>query len=178
MTNVQKTSTGLQTALVGLFGVIICTGNTAVAYPAGTTVSTGSNPIASFSGVLTIDTSGSPTSTELVSIPSDQALILTDISLYTRSNDPQCMDMMEISLATDEGLTGSYNLATRYCYGSNFCSTDGVGMVQRLQSGLRVSPGTTLTLTNTKYHTWTWSGCSGGRNVALQYTISGYYAQP
>ena len=164
-------------ALLGL--ITLGTGNTAAAYPAGAAVSSGSNPIASFSGVLSVDTSSSsPVSTELISVPSDQALILTDLSFYTRSNDPACMDMIQIQLSTAEGDVGNYEVATRYCYGSNSCFADGTSVEQSLRSGLRVNPGTTLTLSNSKYQTWTWTGCYGSRTVSIQYTISGYYAQP
>ena len=166
-----------QMALLSL--TLLATGSPAAAYPAGAAVSVGSNPIASFSGVLSVNTSSStPTSTALVSVPSDQVLILTDISFYARSNDPQCMDMMQITLTNEDGPTGNYDLATRFCYGSNGCSSDGVNVEQSLRSGLLVSPSTTLSLSSSKYQTWTWSGCNSSRAVSIQYTISGYYAQP
>lgn len=144
----------------------------AIGYPAGAAVSYGSNPVASFAGEI----SGTG-STSLVAIPSGTDFIVTDISLNAKSLDNDCMDMIETKLSTDSTDIAVYDMSTRYCYGSN-CYSDGLKVNQTLQSGLRVPAGSTLTLNSNLYNSFTYSGCSSGRDTTVKYTIAGYYAQP
>jgi hypothetical protein len=144
----------------------------AVGYPAGAAVSLGSNPVASFAGE--IDGTGS---TSLVSVPLSSDFIVTDISLNAKSLDSDCMDMIETKLSTDTADLAVYDMSTRYCYSSN-CYSDGLMVNQALESGLLVPAGSTLTLHSNLYNSFTYGGCSSGRETTVKYTIAGYYAQP
>ena len=144
----------------------------AVGYPAGAAVSYGANPVHSFSGVAS-----ATGTTDLGSIPAGQDFILTDISLIAKSGDVDCMDMIDVRLATSSGDIATYDVSTRYCYSSN-CYSDGKDVDASLVSGLKIEAGETLSLHTDLYSSFTYMGCSVSRGTAVNYTISGYYAQP
>ena len=144
----------------------------AVGYPAGPTISYSQNPVVSFGGVV----SGTDT-VSLETVPSDQALIVTDVSLIPQSLDPDCMDMIEVRLSTGTGDLAVWDTSTRYRY-SAACYSDGRAIEQSLHSGVKVAEGESLTLTTNLYNSFTYSGCSSSRSTSVKYTISGYYAQP
>ena len=144
----------------------------AVGYPAAAAISGGVNPVQSFAG--NIPGTGS---TSLFTVPAEQDFIVTDISFAATSTDTDCMDMIDAQLTTESGAIAVYDLSTRYCYSSN-CYSDGAHVGLSLTSGLRVPSGSTLNLETNLYNSWTWSGCSSGRDTKVKYTVAGYYAQP
>ena len=144
----------------------------AIGYPAAPAVSLGANPIQSFAG--TIPGTGS---TSLFTVDADQDFIVTDISFAATSTDTDCMDMIDAQLTTESGAIAAYDLSTRYCYSSN-CYSDAGHVGLSLTSGLRVPAGSSLSLETDLYNSWTWTGCSSGRDTKVKYTIAGYYAQP
>ena len=116
----------------------------AAGYPAGATVSMGSNPLWSVGGA--------PSSTETLTAPSDQDMIITDVHF---SNTDAHWLRLEMQLA-----------------GATVASFVSDGTTDRpqisLQSGIRVPAGQTMTMGFDGYY-----GLSSAR-----YTLSGYYAQP
>jgi hypothetical protein len=118
--------------------------SSAVGYPAGAAVSMGSNPLWSVGGT--------PTSTETLTAPADQDMIITDVHFAN----------------TD----GHWLRLEMHLSGSTVAAFISDGTTDRpsvsLQSGIRVPAGDTLSMGFAGYH-----GLSTSR-----YTVSGYYAQP
>jgi hypothetical protein len=120
----------------------------AIGYPAGGTISLGSNPVWSIGGDMG---SGSHT----VVTAADGDLIITDISLS--SNLPSWW-RMKLQLSGGTGLA--------YFSGEDSHTRP---LNRTLSSGLRVPQGDSLVLN--------WEGNYGGHSD-YRYTLSGYYAQP
>jgi len=144
----------------------------AIGYPAGSAVSYGANPVWSVGGVINGDGSA-----DLLTAPADQSLVVTDINLSVTSNSSGCSGVVDVGL----GNSGASDLSTadlgRFGLG---LSRDNYSYTQydpisstHLQSGVKVDPGDTLSL----FADMRWDVyCSGG--IAMNYLISGYYAQP
>jgi hypothetical protein len=120
----------------------------AVGYPAGGTVSLGSNPVWSIGGDMG---SGSHT----VVTAADGDLIITDISLSST-------------------LSGYYHMKFQLSDGTGLAYFSGENPNTRplnrtFSSGLRIPEGDSLTLD--------WEGSYGGHSE-YRYTFSGYYAHP
>ena len=101
----------------------------AVGYPAGASVSMGSNPVWSMGGL--------PTATETLTAPAGQDMIITDVHF---ANTAGSWIRLEMTLAGD-GLVAAF-------------ISDGTTDRQpaALQSGIRVPAGETLTVAFAAYH--------------------------
>ncbi len=145
----------------------------AIGYPAGPTVSLAHNPIQSYGGVLEADSS-----VTLDTLPADQDFIVTDVTFSARSNDHDCLDRIEVRLASSGTTVGSYLASTAYSRGSSTNLTRAEPVSVSMASGIEISAGGTLELHTSLFSSFTYSGCSSSRGAAIQYAVSGYYAQP
>ena len=131
----------------------------AVGYPAGAAVSYGANPVFSVGGHP-----GSSDTTTVLTAPSDQAAIVTDLAITAIGYDGGMACTTTVTLL-DPGGTNSaaYRVASNSGpYTSTFAPTS---VVQSFSSGIAVAPGDTLRI-------------SVSGTCTVSYTLSGYYAQP
>ena len=139
----------------------------AIGYPAGASVSYSGNPVVSVGGTL----DGTETDVPLVA-PVDQAFIVTDVVLSTMDSTHVCRGGVRVDLSSDGSLVGRFSVGLSipvYDYGE-YQSNNAV----RLESGIRIAPGKSLTIQAAERLTWS---CSGS-GMEVHYTLSGYYAQP
>jgi len=129
----------------------------AVGYPAGAAVSAGENPIVSGTGQL------ETTATAVFSVPVDQRLIITDIITSARTGSTSsCPSSYSKELWIE---TSSGELLARI----GLHGLTSTANLLSYRTGLVVPPGETVTVRRT-------GSCSSG--IYLNYSISGYYAQP
>jgi hypothetical protein len=161
----------IATLAIGL-GFSLSSSN-AVGYPGGAAVSYGSNPVQSFGGSLAADSSAT-----LLTVPTDQSFVVTDVRLTAKSTHNGCMDKVDVEVFAADTTVAAYNVSTSYEreYFGNHTLADSV--TESMVSGLRIQGGEALSLSTSLYNTFTYSGCSSSRAVTVMYTLSGYYAQP
>ena len=140
-------TTGLAICL-GATGAMALLPTTAIGYPAGSAVSMGSNPVQSWGGTTSSDV--------VLSAPSDQDLVITDVHL---SCNYMCETRVELQ-RSDSSMVGMFWISGGY--GSSY---DSQSVEQMFSSGLRIPAGQSLSLYS-----------SSGSSVA--YMFSGYQAQP
>ncbi len=144
----------------------------AVGYPAGAVVSAGANPIVSVGGEVR-----HASSTDLLTAPSDQDIILTDLVL-TSWSDMDCKRSHQSRLILSSGTvvgefeTNSGNAMRYYDYDSD----SGLSISHSFSSGLRVPAGETLSLEVNQ--TGNFGSCDSGGGYGVRYAVSGYQAQP
>jgi hypothetical protein len=134
---------------LGATGAAVLIPQTAVGYPAGASVSTGTNPVDAWAGTV-----GSST-TSILTAPADQDIVVTDVHL-------SCNYMCEtrVTMTRSDGTTvGSFWVSGGY--GSSY---DSLSVQQQFSSGIPVPAGQNLSLQS-----------SSG---TIAYTLSGYLAQP
>jgi hypothetical protein len=139
----------------------------AVGYPAGAAVSYSGNPVVSVGGTL----DGTETDAPLVA-PIDQAIVITDVVLSAMDSNHVCRGGVRVDLSSDGSLVGRFSVGLAipvYDYG-DYQPINAV----RLESGIRIDPGKSLTIQAPERNTWS---CSGS-GMEVHYTLSGYYAQP
>ena len=148
----SKFHLALTTALalgMGAAGSAALLPHTAVGYPSGASISTGSNPVQSWAGTV------SSSSTTIFTAPEDQDIVVTDVHLscnYTCDT--------RFTMTRSDGTTiGSFQVSGGY--GSSY---DSLSIQQQFNSGLPVPAGQTLTIQTT--------------HDTVSYTLSGYLAQP
>jgi hypothetical protein len=153
-------TTGLAIAL-GATLMTVVGSNDATAYPSGA-VSFGANPVWSVGGNV------STSSDLLVTAPSGQTAVLSDVVLTMYQNSDQC----EISITNGAGdnlgefRLHSYMIDTHNSWGNARSSaTQPVSIQHTYSSGISIDGGDSLYLTET--------GACG-----VSYSISGYYAEP
>ncbi len=145
----------------------------AIGYPAGTSVSYGANPVWSAGGTITGDGDA-----VLLTAPSDQALVVTDIDLSISSPNGYCSTVVAVGLgnsaasSVDSADLGRFGLGVNrenhsYTLYKPTYST-------HLQSGAKVDPGDTLQV----FSDVRWNDYCSTADVSVHYMISGYYAQP
>ena len=137
---------------------------TAGAYPAGPSISTGSNPIVSAGGSFE-----GPGSEAALSAPDDQDLIITDVMLGLPQSNEYCRGNGTVHLRDGAGNSyGEFAVGTTHMGNAQATPT-----VFHARSGLRVPAGTSITLS------WTWDyNYCGTSTYDLVYTLGGYLAQP
>ena len=145
-------------ALVGFGAAHLLSSGDAVAYPSGAAVSYGADPVVSTGGVIDL----SSPATAVLTAPSDQALIVTDVVLtLTRGGSTVCDQT--VTLATGSGdVIAQFSVVGHGSINGNMAPY----VAHAFSSGLPVPPGETLDLT------------AGTSNCDVYYTLSGYYAQP
>ncbi len=128
----------------------------AIGYPAGAAVSYGSNPVWSVGGQ--IDSSGT---TVVFTAPPEQDAVITDV--YVTPTCANCSPRVTIDTATDR--LASYRYWQFKDGGSNADSVVSPHTIkQQFQSGVRVPAGEEVSITLSSH--------------SVDYTLSGYYAQP
>ena len=121
------------------------------AHPLGSAVSTGTNPIVNAAGRR----SDGPGFETVLTAPADQDIVITDLVF---SVEPGGSSQPILKLASTGTIVGRY-----FIYGANF---NGGGLTHlSLQTGLRVPAGDTLQLDPDSWN-------------ILNYSLTGYYAQP
>ena len=137
----------------------------AIGYPAGAAVSMGSNPLFAKGGELS--TSG----TTAFTAPADQAAVVTDVLISGNDEDADCGGHNKVTLKVGTDVVSEIvvGLTRDSTYSSHY---DPVVQL-KMQSGIPVPPGASLTIENTSIRS---DYCSGIMEV--HYTLSGYYAQP
>jgi hypothetical protein len=151
---------------------------TADAYPAGVTVSTGTNPIVSVGGSQEFEPS-EPASLEVMTAPADQDLVITDVRFDLSSGHLQCGEVARVTLTTPSlGTVGEYSVMSPIVrfYGSETAFLAPTNSQQSMASGLRVPAGEALTLTVT-HDDWGGSYCTTSYIQELRFTLAGYLAQ-
>ena len=140
----------------------------AIGYPAGVAVSYSSNPVVSVGGTL----DGTETETPLVA-PIDQAIIITDVVLSAMDSQHACSGAVRVDLSSDGSVIGRFSLGLTVPIYDN-SGYQPINTV-RLESGIRIAPGESLTIAAPERSSW---GSCSGSGMEVHYTLSGYYAQP
>jgi len=139
----------------------------AAGYPAGPSISYGSVPVISSGGTLNGTTVETP-----LTAPSDQALIITDVVLSASDSQYDCRGSVTVSVSDGSETLGNFVVGLGVnTY--NYSVYQPISNTQ-LSSGIRIAPGSTLQIQSSEHRTWS---CSGS-GMEVQYTLSGYYAQP
>ena len=156
----------------GICGVAVILGAPeAMAYPAGSVVSTGTNPVAAYGGEIL----GESTSTvTVVTASADQDFIITDVNIMPRFNDIGCRALVGVQLNLDTGGSpiAQYQLSWEVGVNTTF-NTAPAYVDSHLTSGLRVPQGTSLSIDIDRHYLF---GCGSGWGIT--YTLSGYHATP
>ncbi len=138
--------------------------SSAVGYPAGAAVSTGSNPVVSFGGSLEIDSA-----LDLTTVPEGTDLVITDVVLNLTSDNDGCKTSAFARLVDDLGRNlGEFGVSRGEMH-----QTQGLDPSGHFFSGLPLAAGRTLRLETGRHY----ANC-GSDHWQLRYTVSGYYAQP
>jgi len=147
---------GLIAILAGCVGFALASSK-AIGYPAGASVSVGTNPVLAVGGIVSSGTN------ELITAPADQDVVVTDVWM-TMANRSCTAD---VEFTTSGGATVATVKLYSYFYEATYEATNShpASVQHSFGSGLPLPAGQTLQITE-----------SGGCSVA--YTISGYYAQP
>ena len=134
-------------------------------------ISLGQNPVVSAGGSVT-----SSQSLMVMSAPSDQDLIITDISL-TSFSPMSCKRNHHTQLFLGSGASvGAFETHSSISRGS-YSSSAGLSVQQSLNSGLRIPAGDALYI-STDETGYDGSSCGTYSNYGVRYMISGYHAQP
>jgi len=143
-------------AIIASTSLLVDSLNNANAYPQGPSVSYVSNPLFTVGGTVSNST------TNLITAPNDQLVVITDVILTMSSTS--CASTVELG----DGSTtlGSFQLRAYNHLGTYRAAQSEPSSVQHaFNSGIAIASGSTLSISE-----------SGSCNVS--YTLSGYYAQP
>ena len=167
---------GLMCALSLALGLVLASGD-AIGYPAGSTISSASNPVVSIGGTAYTEEAAKP----LLTAPSDQVLIVTDVVL-TSTSDMDCKRNHKSELSTSSGaIVGQFEtssgIVSSYAHYWAVAS-DGQKISHTYDSGLRLNPGETLFLGVMETGAYSYTGCDPVGYHGVRYSISGYHAQP
>jgi hypothetical protein len=164
--NTSRFQLGLISTLALALGFSMAS-SLAIGYPAGAAVSLGSNPVVSRGGRL----EGTDRHTPLA-VPSDSSLVITGVVLSAYSEEVYCM--ANSSIVIDDG---THTLA-EFVVGLGRSSSSYSGyeptLVVDLSSGIHIPAGATLAISS-QINLQT--EC-GAHPLKVEYTLSGYYAQP
>ena len=144
----------------------------AVGYPAGPTVSYGSNPVWSTGG----DATRSSTSS-VFTAPADQDVVVTDIGIDFKVKDPTCLMTVVATFKIEGSDTVLSKRSVSMNWWSNSYSGQGQTFDVAMKSGIRLPAGETLSLVMSS-EMFDHCDSIGTRTNDLVYTLSGYYAQP
>jgi len=157
--------TGAVGICIGLTTAMVIVPRSATGYPT-TTVSSGVNPVVSVGGAIYIPSSG--TSITPISAPADQDLIITDVVLgITNTYSSDCDANFQVELG--DGSTTLGQFAVGY---PNLDKAQLHNETISFSSGIRIAAGDALHVSVTS----PWVSC--GYVHTLNYTVSGYHAQP
>jgi hypothetical protein len=140
----------------------------AVGYPAGAAVSLGSNPVVSTGGQLV----GSDSATPLTA-PDDSSLVITSVVLSSFDPGAGCIGNSSVVFSDGTDVLARFIVGLSRPGHSSYTSYEPAAVVS-LPSGIHLPAGAALTMTSTQNYQ---EHCAGG-TVNIEYTLSGYYAQP
>ncbi len=158
----------LTTSLAGMLGVTLSQvlwPATAIGYPTGTVISTGSNPLVAQGGRL----SYSGDEHTLFTAPTDQNIVLTDVLLTGGLTNYDCRGQSRITLKT-----ASDHVLGIFAVDQRAAETSQTGIIlAHYESGLTVPAGESVLIrTDGNYQS------CGTTHHYVDYSISGYLAQP
>jgi hypothetical protein len=162
----------LTTLLAFGFGVALTSAlstRDAVGYPGGMAVSTGWNPVLSSGGMVE-----GTTSVDLFSAPSDQAVVITDVSLSLGDGGAECEGATTVWLYAGGAVIAAYSIGYVREGNGSYRTQGKPQLVQSMRAGLQVPPGVPLTLATNQL----WTANCNGSALDVYYTVAGYYAQP
>ena len=139
----------------------------AVGYPAAA-VSLGNNPVFSSGGNL--NGSGSTSLSSLASPGSE--MIITDVILSVSDDYANCFGNSRVTIR--EGSTTLASFSVGLSSDSRTRAIHNSQLVGTLRSGIRISAGVAPIVAVEELSS---GSCSGG-SMGVEYTVSGYYAQP
>ena len=139
----------------------------AVGYPAGAAVSMGSNPVVSVGGLL----SGSVTTSPMTA-PAGTNLIINGIVLSAFDHYSACSGWSSVVLSVGGSEVGRFVVGMSKPNGA-YTSHESV-VVINLPAGIRVPAGQTLNMQSIPRY---YDDCESNK-IKIEYTLSGYYAQP
>lgn len=138
-------------------------------------VNYGQNPVVSHAGTVQMSTSET-----VVTSPSTQDIIFTDISLMPFTNDGDCLYFQEVELRLLSGtVVGSYEVTNSFltCY-YDCDGAAGTVVQQHLNSGIRIPAGESLEIEVAMTSRTNGRGnCSTNPTSGIRYTLSGYLAR-
>jgi len=153
------------------------TSSDAVGYPGGAAISKGENPIYSTGGKVEFNVDSPTTASGIVTAPTDQELVITDVYFSMGSGHSYCAMRAEVDLLIDGEQVAAYapiSPMANLSYNVFLLSRDNQ---QTLASGIRIPAGSTLDFRLDDFDSFG-SHCDGDYGQTLRYTLSGYYAQP
>ena len=138
-------------------------------------VNYGQNPVVSHAGTVPMSTSAT-----VVTSPSTQDIVFTDVSLMPFTNDGDCLYFQEVELRLLNGtVVGSYEVTNSFltCY-YDCDGAAGTVVQQHLSSGIRVPAGESLEIEVSMTSRINGRGnCSNSSSSGVRYTLSGYMAR-
>jgi len=145
----------------------------AIGYPAGAAVSTGTNPVVSAGGSAYVGAG----ERVLLTAPSDQDLVLTDVVLASFS-DASCKRSHQSALTLDSGdIVAHFETNSPFTqHYSDYESSSGLSVQHQFGAGLVVPTGQSVTIEVSQ--TDSFGSCGTDSSFGVRYAISGYYAQP
>jgi len=149
--------------------------STAMGYPPGGTVSTGSNPIESGGLQLAVSYRGD-SEIVLVTAPDEHDIVITDLIMQTNTDRVTCLEQWDAKLVTDSGTKARFFLFTPFFYSSSYVTNTHHDSQVQFSSGIRVAAGQSLKMVVTQTRS-EGSYCYDTRNANLNITWSGYSAQ-
>ena len=135
----------------------------------------GQNPIVSQAGTVPAGTY-----TSVVTAPTTQDIVFSDVSLMPYTDDGDCLRFQSVELRLQSGqVVGSYEVTNSFltCYYD--CDGAAGNVVQQhLRGGIRVPAGETLEIEVSETSRTNGRGyCSASSNSGVRYTLSGYFAR-
>ena len=151
---------------LGISIAMIFQSRSATANPTGPNISSGSNPIVNYGG--TIYDYGNLL---LLTSPSDQDVVLTDILLTAGEASADCRGVAHVTLVTNTYVHAEFHIGlNRYGYDN---SQYNGAVSASFDSGIRIAAGSSLAVDVAKL----WDhGCGSGLDLA--YVVTGYVANP
>ena len=149
----------------------------AVGYPAGAAVSMGTNPVFAVGG--SIAGAYSPTVTSILTAPTDQAIVITDVHLQSYTTDTCRRAHWSILEISSGGQVAHFETTSAYGETGYYepSNSDGSLVNQSFGSGILVPAGQTLQIQSNQSWQYARSGCGPVANGGVRYTVSGYHAQ-
>ena len=158
---------GLIATLAVGFGFSLSSAD-AVGYPAGPAVSFGSNPVVSTGGILS-----GPESTSAMVAPDDADLIVTGVVLSASNPYSYCTGNYSVIFNVGSTVLARFVVGLSRPGHSSYSSYEPVSVIN-LPSGIRVPAGESLTVTTVPNN---YESCHDNK-IYVEYTLSGYHAQP
>lgn len=169
-------TTSLATVLGGMSVLALQSGD-AIGYPAGSVVSTGSNPVVSGGTSLAVPYYGSVSTIELITAPADQDLVVTDLILQPGTDRMSCLEQWDAHVTVESQTLAQFLLVTPFYYSGSYISNTHHGDQIHLVSGLRVPAGQSAEL-QVERNRSDGSYCYDTRVASVAVTWTGYLAQP